>query len=173
MECGWAEMDIMDMWGSKWPTKDGICSISNVLYYMFMSANGQFPEWILYSEPWVALQPGWAHVNCFAARQSLHPTLCSLCSLLAGPRQHDNFFTPNTFFPCAVCGLWWWSRRAWPGHGGQKCKWCILLLARKNVPQYILRAGISTTEYICATSHRVIFSSFNRQEAIKVLVINK
>ena len=24
-------------------------------------------------------------------------------------RRHDNFFTPNTFFPRAVCGLWCWS----------------------------------------------------------------
>lgn len=57
------------------------------------------------------LQPGWApyHVNCFAGGQSLHPTLCSLCSLLATTRRHDNFFTPNTFFPRAVCGLWCWS----------------------------------------------------------------
>ena len=78
---------------------------------MFMSTNGQFPEWLLYSELWVALQPGWApyHVNCFAGGQTLHPTLCSLCSLLATTRRHDNFFTPNTFFPRAVCGLWCWS----------------------------------------------------------------
>ena len=57
----------------------------------------------------VRLQPGWAHVNCFAGGQSLHSTLCSLCSLLATNRRHDNFFTPNTFFPRAVCGLWCWS----------------------------------------------------------------
>ena len=91
--------------------------------------------------------------------------MLTLLTASTGPRRHDNFFTPNTFFPRAVCGLWCWSRHL-PDRGtaGKSVNDVSSFWREKMSPNIFCGPVYQPRSmYIGVTSHRVILSSVKSQ----------